>query len=65
MTPASSPARASTRRCSDSAKSISPRIAASVTAATSALPTGLGGEHFDDFALDERRVDVEDNQLLV
>ena len=64
MTDASRPASVATRWCSDWAKSISPRIAASVTARTLSSTPGVGGEHLDDLALDQRRVDVEDDQPL-
>ena len=63
---AGSPASTATRRRSDAAKSSSPRIAASVTARTSAsaVGPGPGREHLDHLALHERGVDVEDDQPL-
>ena len=63
-TSAGRPASVATRRCSDSAKSSSPRIAASVTSATAASAPDPGGQHLDDLALDQCRVDVKDDEPL-
>ena len=59
---AGTPARSATRDRSDSSKSISPRIAASVTARDLGLAPGMGGQHLDHLALDEGGVHVHHDQ---
>ena len=56
------PASVATRACRLCAKSSSPRIADSVTAATSAARPGVLGQQLDDLVLDERGVDVHDDE---
>ena len=56
------PASRATRSRSDSSKSSSPRIARSVTAATSGCVAAVGGQQLDDLALDQGRVDVHHDQ---
>ena len=57
-----SPSSSATRARSDASKSSSPSIACRVTSATCASQPGLRGEHLDDLALHERRVDVHHDQ---
>ena len=60
----SSPLSSATRASSAAAKSSSPRIAASVTAAICGLDPGIIGEFVDAFDRDHRRIHVGDEQLL-
>ena len=56
------PASVATRACRLCAKSSSPRIAESVTAATSAARPACVGEELDDLVLDEGGVHVHDDE---
>ncbi len=52
------------RWCSDSVKSISPAIAWAVTAATLVVAARVRREEVDNFVLNDRRVHVENDQIL-
>ena len=64
MTPSSIPLSSATRASSAASKSSSPRIAASVTAATFGLDPGIVGQFVDAFDGDHRRIHVGDEQRL-